>query len=135
MPAEGAALASRHAHHRPGCATARCDRHADVLYARHHRPKFHVGLFERCVFNRESGTGTSGPWTLSTIKWSYDDGSHEGAANWLHSTWLAMGGGKYAPTADVATPEQQTLIFRAHATEPGQWDEAVPPCLAYRGRP
>lgn len=106
-----------------------------MLYARHHRPEFHVGLFERCVFNRESGTGSHGPWTLSTIKWQYDDGTYEGAANWLNSTWISMGGGRFAPRAVEATPRQQTIIFREHATEPGQWGETVPPCLQYRGMP
>lgn len=39
-----------------------------------------------------------------------------------------MGGGKYAGHAYDATPKEQTLIFRAHAFEPGQWPETVPAC-------
>lgn len=133
--ANAASISEHHAHHHPGCNSAECDRRINAVYARLHKPKFHIGLFERCVFNRESGTGSHGPWTLSTIRWRFVGNGYEGAANWLHSTWVSMGGEKYAERAIEASPKEQTLIFRAHATEPGQWDETVPPCLQYRGMP
>lgn len=115
-------------HHHPGCRSARCDRHADRLYAKHHRPKFRFTTFELCVANRESGE--PGSTSFSTIRWNYVGEGYEGAYNWVNSTWLAMGGGRYAEHANEASPKDQTLIFRAHAN-PGDWPLTVPDCSGY----
>lgn len=47
-----------------------------------------------------------------------------GAYQIITSTWLAHGGGKFAPTADRATPQQQHIIAaRIWASGgPGQWE-------------
>jgi hypothetical protein len=78
-----------------------------------------------CVANRESGE--PGSTSFATIDWRYDARGYEGAYNWVNSTWLAMGGGLYARHAYDASPEQQTLIFRAHANS-HDWPETVPAC-------
>jgi hypothetical protein len=83
-----------------------------------------------CVANHESGTGTvATPQNarFNTINWRYSDGNYEGAYNFVNSTWLAMGGGRYAKHSNDATPEQQTKVFRAHAN-PHDWPESVPAC-------
>lgn len=80
--------------------------------------------------NQESGTGgvaTQANARFDTINWHYSDGTYEGAYNWDNSTWLSMGGGRYTAHANDATPEQQTLIFRAHANA-SDWPRSVPAC-------
>lgn len=64
---------------------------------------------------------------FNTINWRYNDGNYEGAYNFVNSTWLAMGGGRYAQHANDASPEDQTKVFLAHAN-PGDWPESVPAC-------
>jgi hypothetical protein len=113
-----------HKHHRKGCHSARCDRWVDRRWSRLHRPKFHFRPFELCVANRESGE--PGSYSYSTINWRYS-GDYEGAYNWVNSTWLAMGGGRYAQHAYDAPPREQTLIFRAHANS-HDWPLTVPAC-------
>jgi hypothetical protein len=78
-----------------------------------------------CVANREAGE--PGSYSYSTIDWHYVGGDYEGAFNWLNSTWLAMGGGRYAEHANEATPEQQTRVFMAHANS-RDWPVTVPAC-------
>lgn len=129
-----AASAAAGAHHRyphhPECNRPACARNADRAFARAHRPTFHFTAFELCVANRESGNGTDtlGTGRYATINWRYEDGTYEGAYNWLNSTWISMGGLRYAARAVDATPREQTLIFRAHAHERGQWPQTVPAC-------
>lgn len=107
--------------HKHPCHTHRCGH----LWAIHHRPKFRFRPFELCVANREAGE--PGSYSYSTINWSYVGESYEGAYNWVNSTWLAMGGGRYAQHANEATPREQTLIFRAHANSQ-DWPLTVPAC-------
>lgn len=116
-------------HHRPGCKSAICDHRVDVIWGRRHPPPFRFNQFELCVANRESGDGQA---TLSsarfvTIRWDYVGEGYEGAFNWVNSTWLAMGGGRYAQHANEASPKEQTLIFRAHANSQ-DWPLTVPAC-------
>lgn len=75
--------------------------------------------------NRESGE--PGSYSFSTIRWNYVGEGYEGAYNWVNSTWLAEGGGRYAKHANEATPEQQTRVFMAHEN-PGDWPLTVPAC-------
>lgn len=95
------------------------------MWAKHHPPVFRFRPFELCVANRESGE--PGSYSYSTIRWGYVGEGYEGAYNWVNSTWLAMGGGKYAQHANEASPRQQTLIFRAHANS-HDWPLTVPAC-------
>jgi hypothetical protein len=120
--------APAHKHHHPGCNTDACDRRID-RWLKHweetHRPRFVFGAFELCVANRESGE--PGSTSFGTIRWDYVGGGYEGAYNWVNSTWIAEGGGRYAAHANEASPEQQTLIFRAHANA-RDWPVTVPAC-------
>jgi len=120
-----AAPAQAHKKHHPGCRTSACDRRIGRLWAIRHRPVFHFRPFELCVANRESGE--PGSYSYSTIRWGYVGEGYEGAFNWVNSTWLAMGGGKYAEHANEASPREQTLIFRAHANR-YDWPLTVPAC-------
>lgn len=95
----------------------------------HHHPRFRFRTFELCVANRESGS--PGSTSFRTINWRFDGEGYEGAYNWVHSTWLSMGGGRYAYHAYNATARQQTLIFRAHANS-RDWPNTVPACSGYR---
>ena len=53
----------------------------------------------------ESSLGTGAPqWHINTGNGFY------GGLQFLTSTWLAYGGGRYAPRADLATPAQQVAI-------------------------
>lgn len=120
VPSAGSAVAHRR------CTTRRCGR----LWAEHHRPRFVYTAFELCVANRESGS--TGSTSFGAIDWRYGapgdpHKDYEGAFNWVNSTWLAMGGGRYAKHAYDATPEQQTRIFRAHANS-RDWPLTVPAC-------
>lgn len=124
------ATAAARSHH-PECRTARCRVAADRAWARHHPPRFRFTAFELCVANRESGE--PGSISYNTIRWDYVGEGYEGAYNWVNSTWLAMGGGKYAQHANEASPKDQTLIFRAHAN-PHDWPLTVPACYGYGSR-
>jgi Transglycosylase-like domain len=95
----------------------------------HWHPPFRFSRFELCVANRESGDGQATPSTARyvTINWRYHGEGYEGAFNWVNSTWLAMGGGRYAQHAYDASPEQQTLVFRANANSQ-DWPQTVPAC-------
>ena len=96
-----------------------------VAVTPHKPPQYHFPPFALCVANRESGE--PGAYTFATINWRYVGDGFEGAYNWVHSTWLAMGGGRYAEHANEATPEQQTRVFMAHANA-RDWPVTVPAC-------
>jgi len=50
-------------------------------------------------------------WCESTGNWHAATGNgYYGGLQFLTSTWLAYGGGRYAPRADMATREQQIAI-------------------------
>jgi Transglycosylase-like domain len=116
--------------HAPGCRSARCDHHAYRLWLKHH--PFRFTAFELCVAGRESGAGevvtrANARRYAHDIRWRYVGEDYEGAYNWVNSTWLAMGGARYAEHANEATPREQTLIFRAHANSQ-DWPVTVPAC-------
>lgn len=63
---------------------------------------------------------SSGNWSINT------GNNYYGGLQFSHSTWLAYGGGQYAPRADLATKEQQIIV--AEATLRGQGIGAWPTC-------
>src|ERR1019366_606721 len=123
---------SKHIKHHTGCNTKSCYKRVGIIWAKKHAPKKDqiITPFDLCVANHESGTGTVATPANSrfnTIDRSYNAEGYEGAYNWVNSTWLAMGGGKYAEHAYDASPEDQTRIFNAHANAQ-DWPETVPAC-------
>ncbi|GAB3132605.1 resuscitation-promoting factor [Tsukamurella serpentis] len=68
----------------------------------------------------------------ATGNWSINTGnSFYGGLQFTHSTWLAFGGGKYAPRADLASREEQIDIARKTLAEQG-WG-AWPTCSSKLG--
>src|ERR687883_2134021 len=60
---------------------------------------------------------SGGNWHINTGNGYY------GGLQFSHSTWLAYGGGSYAPRADLATPAQQIAVAEKvlAAQGPGAW--------------
>jgi len=84
--------------------------------ARHTLPAWYIALG-----NCESGND-----------WHYNDGQFEGEINFLNSTWLTYGGGRYAPHAYEATRWEQYLVTLAmHRDVP--WSQSNPACSARLG--
>jgi hypothetical protein len=74
--------------------------------------------FVDCVTNMES-----------SMNWHIVDPPYSGGDQWTVSTWLAAGGGRYAPSADRATPSQQIRVFeRYEPSHPSAWPVTVPAC-------
>ena len=74
--------------------------------------------FVRCVTERESG-----------MRWHIVDLPYSGGDQWAQSTWLAAGGGRFAPTAAEATPDQQIRVFLEYEPKhPEAWPVTVPAC-------
>jgi hypothetical protein len=74
--------------------------------------------FVDCVTNMES-----------SMNWHIVDPPYYGGDQWTVSAWLAAGGGRYAPTADRATPTQQIRVFeRYEPSHPTAWPVTVPAC-------
>ncbi len=74
--------------------------------------------FVECVTEHESG-----------MRWHIVDPPYSGGDQWTQSTWLAAGGGRFAPTAAEATPGQQITVFlKYEPTDPGAWPVTVPAC-------
>lgn len=83
--------------------------------------------FALCVANREAGS--PGSTSAGTVSWTIEDAPYEGGFQWLNSTWLSQGGGRYAPRAIEATPSEQIAIFEAaEPSNPGAWPVTVPAC-------
>lgn len=83
--------------------------------------------FALCVANHEAGE--SGSTSPGTVNWTIKDSPYEGGFQWLNSTWIAQGGGRYAPRAAEATPTEQIAIFEAAVrTDAGAWPQSVPAC-------
>lgn len=83
-----------------------------------------ITVFDLCVANRESGS--PGSTSFATINWRYS-GEYEGAYNWVNSTWLAEGGGRFARHAYEATPAEQSQVFNEHENS-RDWPVTVPAC-------
>jgi hypothetical protein len=97
------------------------------LTVRRHASKVHriawstsssTRAFVRCVTMLES-----------SMDWHIVDPPYSGGDQWTESTWLAAGGGRFAPIAAQATPAQQTWVFeRYEPSHPGAWPVTVPAC-------
>jgi hypothetical protein len=122
----GSAHAHKHhvRHHR--CRTRACRRRVEGAWRKKHpRPAYRFPPFALCVANRESGE--PGSYSFNTIRWGYVGEGYEGAYNWVNSTWLAEGGGRFARHANEASPRQQTEVFMAHENS-RDWPLTVPAC-------
>jgi hypothetical protein len=87
-----------------------------------------ITRFDLCVANREKGE--PGSLDPRLIRWHEVGGGYYGAYSWLASTWTAEGGGRFAPLASEATPQQQSIIFdKWSRIDPGAWPNTIPPCL------
>ncbi|WP_420176337.1 transglycosylase family protein [Luteococcus sp. OSA5] len=69
------------------------------------------------VWDRVAQCESTGNWSINTGNGYY------GGLQFSRSTWLAFGGGKYAPTANKATKAQQIEIAKKtlKAQGPGAW--------------
>lgn len=45
-------------------------------------------------------------------RWNIENGPYSGGLQFMHSTWVAAGGQRYAPRASQATPEQQIAVAK-----------------------
>jgi hypothetical protein len=65
-----------------------------------------------------------GSWT--------DNSGYEGGLQFLNSTWLSNGGGKFARHAYQATPKEQATVanWKTHGARSGlgAWPNTAPPC-------
>ncbi|MEL4356439.1 MULTISPECIES: transglycosylase family protein [unclassified Luteococcus] len=77
------------------------------------------------VWDRVAQCESGGNWQINTGNGFY------GGLQFTRSTWLAYGGGKYAPTANKATKAQQIAI--AKKTLQGQGPGAWPVCSKRAG--
>lgn len=74
--------------------------------------------FVQCVTMRES-----------SMRWHIVDPPYSGGDQWTAAAWQEAGGGRFAPIAAQATPEQQTWVFeRYEPSHPGAWPVTVPAC-------
>jgi hypothetical protein len=65
----------------------------------------------------------------SSMDWHIVDPPYSGGDQWTESTWLAAGGGRFAPIAAEATPAQQMRVFETYEpSHPGAWPVTVPAC-------
>ena len=81
-------------------------------------PSSSTRSFVECVTERESG-----------MRWHIVDAPYSGGDQWTRSTWLAAGGGRFAPTAAEATPDQQIRVFLEYEPKhPEAWPVTVPAC-------
>lgn len=84
-------------------------------------------MFDRCVFNRESGE--PGSTSLATIRWHIVDPPYKGAAQWVASTYRIASQGISRASAADSSPEQQTLAFdRYEPSHRSAWPVSVPAC-------
>jgi hypothetical protein len=118
--------------HAPGCRSARCDLRVARIWGRHHHPAAReasstISRFDLCVANRENGE--PGADTYSTVNW-HAVNEYDGAYSFLQSTWEAAGGMRFASSANLATPLEQSVIFNSYSrVDPGAWPTTIPPCL------
>jgi hypothetical protein len=98
---------AQHARHRykhhPECRTARCARHADRLYAKHHPPpKPAMSALEACIIREESG---GDPTAVN--------GQYEGIGQWSPSSWDQWSQGRYGNTPLDASYVEQEKVLRS----------------------
>jgi hypothetical protein len=63
-----------------------------------------AGAATTATWNRLAGCESGGDWHINTGNGYY------GGLQFSQGTWVAMGGRKYAPRADLATPQEQMAI-------------------------
>ena len=91
--------------------------------AGHRRP---FSAFDLCVANRENGE--PGSYSYSTVHW-HAVNEYFGAYSFLHSTWVAAGGLRYAYNANEASPTEQSAVFNHWSrVDPGAWPNTLPAC-------
>ncbi len=96
----------------------------------HHTRRSAITKFDLCVANRENGE--PGALTYNTIHW-FAVNDYYGAYSFLHPTWVTAGGLRFAYNANLASPEQQSIVFNSYsARDPGAWPNTLPPCLYLR---
>ncbi|NCU40649.1 LysM peptidoglycan-binding domain-containing protein [Candidatus Saccharibacteria bacterium] len=86
-------------------------------------PNYAVG--DGSVWDNLAKCESGGNWAINTGNGYY------GGLQFSYSTWLGFGGGVYAPTANLATREQQIEI--AQKVQAGQGWGAWPACTAKLG--
>jgi hypothetical protein len=121
------AVKTHHTHHHVGPAVHHVHKH------RHHKRKQttngHITTFDLCVANRENGE--PGSLRFSDVNW-HAVNEYYGAYSFLHETWRAAGGERFAYNANEATPDEQSQVFNSYsARDPGAWPNTIPPCLGY----
>lgn len=85
----------------------------------------------------DPSAGAEGVWDRLAAcetggRWSYDGPSgYDGGLQFHPDTWIAYGGGEYAPTADRASRAQQITV--AERVQAGQGWDAWPACAAELG--
>jgi hypothetical protein len=129
-------VAEGHPARRPRILTHWMHRHAHALHRYHHWQKV-----QRAQARAHVSVGGS-PWTAAWYQGAMCVHSKEGAWNsntgngfyggfqYMESTWLNSGGGKYASRADLATPHDQLLVTW-HVTSSsgwGQWPNTAAAC-------
>jgi hypothetical protein len=99
-------------------------RSAGSAVASHHRSV--ISRFDLCVANRENGE--PGATTFDTINW-HAVNDYYGAYSFLHPTWVEAGGLRFAYNANLASPEDQSIVFNHWSrVDPGAWPNTIPPC-------
>ncbi len=63
-----------------------------------------AGAATTATWNRLAGCESGGDWHINTGNGYY------GGLQFSQGTWVAMGGQKYAPRADLATPQEQMAV-------------------------
>lgn len=83
------------------------------------------------TWDKVAACESSGNWHINT------GNGYFGGLQFTQSTWLAYGGGKYAPRADLATKDQQILIAEKvlSGQGPGAWPECSVRAGLTRGGP
>ena len=81
--------------------------------------------WDESVWDRVAQCESTGNWSINTGNGYY------GGLQFSSTTWLNLGGGAYAPTADLATREQQIAIAEKVLAAQG-WG-AWPACSAGLG--
>lgn len=96
------------------------------LTARNRTRRSPISSLDLCVANRENGE--PGSYSYSTINW-HAVNEYRGAYSFLHETWVAAGGLRYAFDANEASPGEQSVVFNHWSrVDPGAWPNTLPAC-------
>jgi len=86
-----------------------------------------AGAATTATWNRLAGCESGGDWHINTGNGYY------GGLQFSQGTWVAMGGLKYAPRADLATPREQMNVGEALLRANHYSWRAWPACSARLG--